>query len=83
MAWEERTAYQVLVGKSEGKIHLEELVVDGDQIKMDLHEKGWEDVDCIYLSPVRRKWMDGSCDRVMSILVSQNRGISSSLVAGI
>ena len=61
---------------------MEALVVDGDQIKMDLHEKGWEDVDCIYLSPVKEEVV-GSCGRVMSVLVSQNRGISSSLVAGI
>jgi hypothetical protein len=45
VVWEERTGYQVLVWKSEGKIHLEELIVDEDQIKMDLHEKGWENVD--------------------------------------
>jgi hypothetical protein len=28
VVWEEKTAYPVLAGKSEGKIHLEELVVD-------------------------------------------------------
>ena len=58
MVWEEGTAYQILNGTSEGKIHLEEPVVDGDQIKMDLHEKGLEDVDCINLLPERKKWLD-------------------------
>jgi len=57
VVWEKKTAYPVLAGKSEGKIHLEELVVDGDQIKMDPHEKGWEDVDCTYLSPERKEWL--------------------------
>jgi hypothetical protein len=36
---EEKKVYRVLVGKPEGKKHLEDQVVDG--IRMDLREIGW------------------------------------------
>jgi hypothetical protein len=55
--WEERNAYEILVGKSKGKrpvgrhrCRLE------DNIKMDLTEKGWGDIDWIDLAQDRNQW---------------------------
>jgi hypothetical protein len=54
--WEKRTAYRLLVGKSEGKRPL-----GGprrrwvDNIRMDLGEVGWGDVDWICLAQDRNR----------------------------
>jgi len=45
---ERRGAYCVLVSKYEGKRPLEVPSVDGNNIKMDLQEVGWEDTEWIY-----------------------------------
>jgi hypothetical protein len=54
---EKRNAYRLLVGKSEGKRPLgrprRRLV---DNIKMDLVEVGWGDVDWIGLAQDRNRW---------------------------
>jgi hypothetical protein len=52
-----KNGYKVLVGKPEGKIpfgrsrHRWE-----DNIRMDLGETGWEDVDWIHLTQDRDQW---------------------------
>jgi len=48
---ESRGAYRVLVGKPEGRDHLEE-----DSIKMDLTEVGWGGVYWIELAQDRNRW---------------------------
>jgi hypothetical protein len=50
---EGRNVYRVLVGKPEGKIHLEEQGVDG---RMDLRETGWWGVEWIHLTQDRDRW---------------------------
>jgi hypothetical protein len=37
-----RNAYKILVGKPEGRDHAEDLGIDGDNIRMNLREIGWE-----------------------------------------
>jgi hypothetical protein len=49
---EERKVYKVLVGKPEGKSHLE----DQDGIRMDLKEIGFGGVDWIRLAQDRDRW---------------------------
>jgi hypothetical protein len=54
---EKRNAYRLLVGKAEGKIPLgrpKQRCVDN--IKMDLVEVGWGDVDWIGLAQDRGRW---------------------------
>jgi len=54
---ERRDVYRVLVGKPEGKNHLEELGVDGeDNNKLDLQEVGCGYMDWIELVQVRDRW---------------------------
>jgi hypothetical protein len=49
---EKRNAYRLLVGKPEGKRPLG----TQDNIRMDLVEMGWDDVDWIGLAQDRNKW---------------------------
>jgi hypothetical protein len=54
---EKRNAYTLLVGKPEGKKPLgrpRRRCVDN--IRMDLLEMGWSDVDCIGLAQDRNRW---------------------------
>jgi hypothetical protein len=53
---EGRNVYRILVGKPEGKNHLEDQGVDG--IKMDLREIGWGCVEWIHLAQDRDRWRD-------------------------
>jgi hypothetical protein len=43
-------------GGSEGKNHLEDPSVDGDNIKMDLQEVGCGDIEWIELAQYRDRW---------------------------
>jgi hypothetical protein len=56
-SWEKRNAYKVLVGKPEGKTPLgrprRKWV---DNIRTDLGEAGWGDVDWIGLAQDRNRW---------------------------
>jgi hypothetical protein len=58
---EERNAYRLLVGKPEGKRPLgrprRRWV---DNIRMDLGEMGWSDVDWIGLAQDRKRWREPS-----------------------
>jgi hypothetical protein len=55
--WEKRNAYRILMGKPEGKRPLgrprRRWV---DNIRMDLREVGWDDVDLIGLAKDRNRW---------------------------
>jgi hypothetical protein len=55
--WEKRNMYRLLVGKPEGKRPLgrprRRWV---DNIRMDLREEGWSDVDWIGLTQDRNRW---------------------------
>jgi hypothetical protein len=54
---EKRNAYRLLVGKPEGKRPLGRLRCRWvDNIRMDLGEVGWGDVDCIGLAKDRNRW---------------------------
>jgi hypothetical protein len=53
---EKRNAYRLLVGKPEGKRPLRPRHRWVDNIKMDLLEIGWDDVDWIGLAQDRHKW---------------------------
>jgi hypothetical protein len=54
---EKRNAYRLLVGKSEGKRPLGGLSRRWvDNIRMDLGEVGWSDVDLIGLAQDRNRW---------------------------
>jgi hypothetical protein len=54
---EKRNAYRILVGKLEGKIQLGK---PGrrweDNVKMDLQEIGWSDMDWVHLAQDRGQW---------------------------
>jgi hypothetical protein len=50
---ERRNAYRILVGKPEGKRPRRSWV---DNIKIDLREIGWDDMDWIQLSQDRDQW---------------------------
>jgi hypothetical protein len=55
--WEERNAYRLLVGKSEGKRPIGRLRRRWvDNIRMDLGEVGWGDVNWIGLAKDRNRW---------------------------
>jgi hypothetical protein len=65
MRWEEHVAsmgemanaYNILVGKLEGKRQLVRTRCRGeDNIRKDLREIGWEDVDWIHLAQDRYQW---------------------------
>jgi transcription termination factor 2 len=54
---EKRNAYMLLVGKPEGKRPLgRQRHRWVDNIRMDLGEVGWDDVDWIHLTQVRNRW---------------------------
>jgi hypothetical protein len=54
---EVRGAYNILVGRPEGRRPLERSRRRwDDNIKMDLREIGFGDVDWIHLAPVRDRW---------------------------
>jgi hypothetical protein len=54
---EKRNTYRLLVGKPEGKRPLERLRRRWmDNIRMDLGEVGWGDVDWIRLAQDRNRW---------------------------
>jgi hypothetical protein len=53
---EKRNAYKLLVGKSEGKRPLGRPRSRWVDIRMDLGEVGWGDVDCIGLAMDRNRW---------------------------
>jgi hypothetical protein len=56
---EKRNAYSLLVGKPEGKRPVERPRRRSvDNIRMDLGEVGWGDVDWIGLAKVRNRWRD-------------------------
>jgi hypothetical protein len=52
---EKRSAYRILVGKPE-RAHQEDQDVGVDNIKIDLREIGWDDMDLIDLAEVREQW---------------------------
>jgi hypothetical protein len=55
--WEKRNAYRLLVGKSDGKRPLGRRRGRWvDNIRMDLGEVGWGDVDWIGLTKDRNRW---------------------------
>jgi hypothetical protein len=52
-----RNAYNILVGKPEGKRILgRPRRIREDNIKMYLRERGWEGVDCMNLAQDRNQW---------------------------
>jgi hypothetical protein len=54
---EVRGAYNILVGRPEGRNHWEDLGVDGrTTLRLILGEIGFGDVDCIYLAQDRDAW---------------------------
>jgi hypothetical protein len=54
---EKRNAYRILVGKPEGKRPLGRRRRRWmDNIKIDLREIGWDDMDCINLAQDRDRW---------------------------
>jgi hypothetical protein len=55
--WEKRNTYRLLVGKPEGKRPLGRPGCRWvDNIRMDLGEEGWSDVDWIGLAKDRNRW---------------------------
>jgi hypothetical protein len=74
---EERgNVYKIVVGKSKGKMPLGS---HGhrwkDNIRIDLGEIGWEDVDCIYLAQDGDQWWT-LVNTVMNLGFHKRRGIS-------
>jgi hypothetical protein len=53
---EKRNTYRLLVGKTEGKRPLEDQDIGGCNIRMNLGEVGWGDVDWIGLAKDRNRW---------------------------
>jgi len=45
-----------LVEELKGREHLKNLGVDGNNIRMDLREIGWKDMDWMYLDQDRDQW---------------------------
>jgi hypothetical protein len=73
---EDRSAYNILVGWPEGRRPLGRLKRRWeDNIKMDLGEIGFRDVDWIHLAQDRGRWR-ALANVVMSLRVPQNAGIS-------
>jgi hypothetical protein len=55
--WEKRNAYRILVGKPEGKRPLRRpRCMRKNNIKMDISETGWGDMDWIDLAQDRDQW---------------------------
>jgi hypothetical protein len=60
---EKKNTYRLLVGKPEGKRPLGRSRRRwADNIRMDLGEVGWGDVDWIGLAKDRNRWMESSCE---------------------
>jgi hypothetical protein len=80
---EKRNAYRLLVGKPEGKGRLGRPRLRWvDNIKMDLGEVGWGDVDQIGLAQDKDKWR-ALVNSVMNLLVPQNaEKLSSGFTTG-
>jgi hypothetical protein len=75
---EKRNAYRLLVGKPEGKIPLgrpRRMWVDN--IRMDLGEVGWGDVDWIGLAHDRNRWR-ALLNSVLNLRIPWNAGKLSS-----
>jgi hypothetical protein len=53
---EMRNAYKILVGKLEGKNHLEDQGIDGKTVRTDLMKRGWEVVDWLHLAQDKEQW---------------------------
>jgi len=55
--WRDENAYKILVGKPEGKrpCRRHRHRWEGN-IRMDLSERVWEGVDCMYLAQDRNQW---------------------------
>ena len=68
-----RDAYRVLVGRSRERDNLEDPGVDGENIKMDLHEVGWGGMDWIDLAGDRESWR-GLVNAVMNFRVPKKCG---------
>jgi hypothetical protein len=72
---EKRNAYRMLVGKSEGKRPLGRPKRRWvDNIKLDLREIGWDDVDWIDMFQDRDQWR-ALVNTVMNLWVPLNAGI--------
>jgi hypothetical protein len=81
---ENRNAYRLLVGKPEGKRPLgRPRRRRVDNIRMDLGEVGWGDVDWTCLAKNRNRWR-ALVNSVLNLLVSRNAGkLSSGLTSNI
>jgi hypothetical protein len=81
--WEKRNAYRLLVGTPERKGPLARPRRRWeDNIRIDLREMGWGDVDWIGLAQDRDRW-GALVNAVMNILVPQNAGkLSSGFTTG-
>jgi hypothetical protein len=76
---EKRNAYRLLVGKPEGRKPLERPRRRWlDNIRMDLVEVGWGDVDWIGLAQNRDRWR-ALVNSVLNLRVAQNAGKLSSV----
>jgi hypothetical protein len=76
---ERRNAYRLLVGKPEGKRQLGRPIRRWlDNIRMDLVEVGWCDVDWIGLAQDRDRWR-ALVNSVLNLRVPQNVGKLSSV----
>jgi len=71
-----RDAYEILMGKSEGKKPLRRPRHTWvDNIRLDLREIGWEGVDWMHLTQDRGQWR-ASVNTLMNLRVPQKRGNS-------
>jgi hypothetical protein len=71
-AWERR-ACKGLVGKPEGRRPLRKLRYRRKDIKMDLNERGYENVDWVHLAQDKDQWQ-ALVNTVMSLRVPWNAG---------
>jgi hypothetical protein len=79
---EKRNAYRLLVGKPEGKRPLGRPRRSWVDIRMDVEEVGWGDVDWIGLAQDRNRW-GALVNLVSNLRVPQNAGkLSSGLTIG-
>jgi hypothetical protein len=77
---EKRNAYRLMVGKAEGKRPLGKPRRRWvDNIKMDLGEVGWSDVDWIGLAKDRNRWR-AVVNSVLNLRVPWNAGKLSSVL---
>jgi hypothetical protein len=82
MNWEKMNAYRLLVGNPEGKRPLGRPRQRWVEIRMDLGEVGWGDVDWIGLAQDRDKWR-ATVNVVMNLQVPLNAGkLSSGFTTG-